>query len=403
MNYLELIRDAIKNILSNKLRTFLTMLGIIIGITSVIIISSLGMGGKKTISDSLNRSLNTGRVIMSPKEDVKVKSKDHFKEIDYSLLKGIPNVINLSLTTSAYSRIRIKKRRKHLSLISGNRYLPKIKQLKLINGRDFNLQDETQFRKVILIDHVLAKEYFKNKDPIGKPISINIRRRGNNINERFIVVGVYHNELENLAALGQSIYGGFILNESFEKYIGKPDYKELIFSMENSSLKSDTENLIITIVENNRKNKDIYATDDSTDQTEDNQKVLNLMTLFISLVASISLIVGGIGVMNMMLATVTERTKEIGIRKALGAQPKDILNQFLFEAITITFISGSIGVVLGLLITFIIGKLINIPPLVNILHVLSALFISVIIGIIFGVMPAKKASKLDPIESLHYE
>ncbi|NBH85790.1 FtsX-like permease family protein [bacterium C-53] len=398
---IEYIKMAIGNIRANKGRSILTMLGIIIGISSVIMIISIGNGAKATINDELN-SIAGGQLYIGIAGDAK---DDQWLTLDdlRAIEEKIEHVkaVTMSISNSAKARSGIKN---HDAYISGGtegmlyRYTEPI-----VKGKYFTDTDVESGKKVCVMRVQDAKKLFGTTEVIGMTVEITM----NSSTQDFTIIGLREDTaagllsggMENLdiempyTALGQSFhywiddfYGLYIIGES---------------GMYSSQIAQSTLNLIEG--RKNARGENIFRVENFEDQVSAITEVLSYITIFIVFVAAISLLVGGIGVMNIMLVSVTERTREIGIRKALGAKTKSIMMQFLSESAIITLIGGLIGITLGVLGAYGVCKVVNFQFSVQLSVVLIASLFSSAVGIIFGVYPARKAAKLSPIEALRHE
>ncbi len=406
MNFKECVTSSLKSLVSNKMRSFLTMLGIIIGISSVIMISTIGTGGQESISKTFESfTKNIISVAIEPEDGVQLESRDFFTDFDVELLKKTEGVKYVSLTSNfyAYKFSPIENREIYLSISAGNEHIAPISNLKFLKGRNFNKSEVERYKKVIVIDDVFAQKIFGTTDVIGTEIEISTYR---GVNYDFLIVGVIENPFKSLMeTLRTEIYAPLMPITTAERYIMSYNGQtNLALSAVNQNEKANVEKLVIKSLESIKGKKGVYKIDKSaSEEINSFNKVLGIVNIFISAVAAISLFVGGIGVMNIMLVTVTERTKEIGIRKSLGARRRDILIQFLIEAIILTMIGGIIGLTFGYFGAIGIGKLAKIKPILKPAMIILALSVSSITGIIFGVFPAIKASKLNPIDALRYE
>jgi putative ABC transport system permease protein len=402
VNIKEGILSAFNTLRSNKMRSFLTMLGIIIGISSVIMISTIGKGFQEGIVKNLNEiSKNNIDIQIEPNPDVQTKRKDIFVEDDIEYLKTIKGVDSISLIEDTYVQIDLGEDKKWIQITGGNSDVLRISSMKLLYGRNITNTDNRLKKKVVIIDDLLAKKKFGKIDVIGEKIDFITDGR----KETYIIIGVIENIMKKLSeTIRDDIYMAVVPYKTLKKYHNTRDNGYISIRVKNINEKVRIGDEALKLLERVKKNKGVYKISKELSQAlESFNKILSLASLFISAVAAISLFVGGIGVMNIMLVSVTERTREIGIRKAIGAKNRDILFQFLVEALILTVIGGILGLLIGYFGAQLIGKFIKITPILSLNVFIMAISVSSFIGIIFGVMPAIKASKLNPIDALRHE
>lgn len=404
MNFLEVLKGAIKNLKGNKIRSFLTMLGIIIGISSVITMSSIGKGGQENITGNLKKGGYGKFAVSVDKSEESFRWKYLFDKNIIKKLKDTKEFGNISPDITARMRIKIGKMNAFSYLEVTTPDFEIIEPSTMVSGRGFLPLDYSSGEKNIVIDNVTARQMYKNEqNAIGKTIDIAKGWKGKEIT--YNIVGVMKNPIEQMAkVMGGNRFPRFLrmpLN-TYEKIYGEKGngYTDLVVSSKNpENIATDMKNMKIQL-EKITGIKELYEVSIKNTGAESFDKILDTLNIFVTFVAGISLFVGGIGVMNIMLVSVIERTKEIGIRKAIGATNKDILLQFLTESIILTGFGGILGIVFGVIFALGIGEVVGIKPIFSIYSIFISLGVSTLIGVMFGVAPARKASKLNPIDAL---
>ncbi len=400
---LEYIKMALKNIRSNKGRSFLTMLGIIIGISSVIMIISIGNGVSGSISDQLN-SIAGGQVAVYSNSNEEYDAVVFDSEDIRAIEEQIEHVKGATFQDSYYGSALGPKGDFAAYVSAGNEALRYTASEAIIKGSYFTKNDVESGAKVCVLRESGAMSMFGTTDVIGKTFEMTV---GNNTVE-LRIVGIradnasgllnamnYYEQVEfemPITTFGQAFY------DKPEEYsviyiIGEPEYSKEIASQ------------AINLMEIRHKvrGQGVILMESFSDQMSSITNVISTITVFIVFVAAISLLVGGIGVMNIMLVSVTERTREIGIRKALGARTRSILAQFLFESAIITLLGGIIGIILGALGAMAVCAAMDMQASISVETVIIASLFSSGVGIFFGIYPAKRAAKLSPIEALRHE
>lgn len=384
--FLNILKGSLKNIVNNKLRSILTMLGLVIGIASVIILVGIGNGTSSQVSSQV-QSLGADILTLS------IQSSD--TSLEYSQLDDMLKLMNVE-SVAPYKSVSSTVTRgdttsQRANIIATTPDYMDVTNLTISSGRLLSQIDLENKSKVCLLGSDIAETLFSLSNPVGQSIKIN--------GDNYTVIGV-------LTAVGSSMGSNvddmLIIPFTTAKYLGSDTSINSLYIKVSDENKIDmTTSQIEKYIESTLGITTDYFSVSSQDSMLDTMdSINNTLSLLLGGIASISLIVGGIGVMNVMLVSVTERTKEIGIRKAIGAKRMDILMQFLIEALVLCLLGGVIGVVFGLGIGAVLGKMgYTFSPSVQI--VVIAFLSSAVIGTVFGIFPANKASKLNPIDALH--
>ena len=399
----DLLGESSQAILSNKTRSGLTVLGIVIGIASVIAMISIGQGTQNMIKSNIE-SLGSNLLTITPgavSQGIVSSGRGTFQSLkndDIDVIKSISGVQYVSPELQRRFQIISSTGLNTNSTVIGVvlDYLS-IRNMVIEKGSFFNENQIQSMAKVAVLGSTVAQDLFGDAEPIGKTIRIN------KIN--FKVIGVF--EAKGGSTFTSSDDTIFVPLLTMQKILIGTNYlSNIVVNVQNKDLMSQVKDEI-TFALASKHQVDPQSPDFSVISQADILssliQITNTFTIFLASIAGISLIVGGIGIMNMMLTTVTERTHEIGLRKAIGAKKKDIIFQFLSEAIILTFLGGFIGIILGWIMSMVISKVIGITTTVSFSAVILAFGVSTGIGIVFGYYPAKKAANLNPIDALRYE
>lgn len=406
-NIAEYIKMAFKNITANKGRSFLTMLGIIIGISSVIMVMAVGDGTANAMNAEV-QDLGTGQINVYCGDDA-VNADEWITPEDVEAIKEkIQGVEGATPNDSASGTTATGKGEFSLSLSGGTEDLQKSMNFNMKRGSYFTAADVEEGNRVCVLTDNDAKRLFGSDDVVGMDIEVDI----GGISGSYRIVGVTQQK-ENTSFISYTYEGMPVSLDvpytSFSNFGWESNsfYSITVFSNDEASGEEVSRDIIHTLETRHQcAGEEYYQIQSFQDMLSEMNNMLAIVTTFISCVAAISLIVGGIGVMNIMLVSVTERTREIGIRKSLGAKTSSILLQFLAEAAILTILGGIIGILLGLLGAVGACKLMTasmgstITPGIKASTILGATVFSCGIGVFFGIYPARKAAKLSPIEAL---
>lgn len=389
-----LIKDSIKmswnNIINNKMRSFLTILGIIIGVSSIIALITIVEGATDEVTNQIS-SLGADKITI---QAAGTPLKQGLNELDLEELRKVENIKGLSPTISGKTSVMANSITKSDINIEGkNEVYFKVDENLIKNGRGINALDLKENTRVAVIGKDINEELFFGQNPIGEDILIN--------GFTFKIVGVLNPSSEfSFTSSNETI---IIPYTTSMKVLGNRNINNVDLYMDDSG-KSDIiiEDLKQVLNQSFNYKDNSYFIFNMEDIINTIGDITGMMSLLLAGIASISLVVGGIGIMNMMLVSVTERTSEIGLRKALGAEPQSIQLQFIIESIFLSVFGGVLGLGLGMLIAYVASLFIGFKLTISIATILLAIGFSAIVGIIFGFMPARKASRLNPIDALRH-
>ena len=412
MNYQNLLKIALRAIAANKMRSFLTALGIIIGIAAVITMLAIGQGSKASIKANI-AEMGSNMIMISPGADMRggvrqdASSMETLKQADYQSIKEDCNYISaISPTVNSSGQWIYGNNNTQSSIYGVNQDYLSIRQLKVADGEMFTDTDIKAAAKVCILGQTVVDYLFPDgSDPIGKVVRFNsipfrvigvLQKKGYNsmgMDQDDLVLAPYTTVMKRI--LAQTYLGGIVCSAITEEASQPAQDQISEILRRNHKLKDATETTEADEDDFNiRSQEEISSMMNST---------MSTITILLGSAAGISLLVGGIGIMNIMYVSVTERTREIGLRMSVGARGIDILNQFLIEAILLSVTGGIIGVILGVSLSLSLNAFLHIATQIEPWSIIMSFAVCTFTGVFFGWYPAKKAARLDPIEAIRYE
>ena len=412
MNFQNLFKIAIRAIAANKMRSFLTALGIIIGIAAVITMLAIGQGSKASIKANI-AEMGSNMIMISPGADMRggvrqdASSMETLKQADYQSIKEDCNYISaISPTVNSSGQWIYGNNNTQSSIYGVNQDYLSIRQLKVADGEMFTDTDIKAAAKVCILGQTVVDYLFPDgSDPIGKVVRFNsipfrvvgvLQKKGYNsmgMDQDDLVLAPYTTVMKRI--LAQTYLGGIVCSAITEEASQPAQDQISEILRRNHKLKDATETTEADEDDFNiRSQEEISSMMNST---------MSTITILLGSVAGISLLVGGIGIMNIVYVSVTERTREIGLRMSVGARGIDILNQFLIEAILLSVTGGIIGVILGVSLSLSLNAFLHIATQIEPWSIIMSFAVCTFTGVFFGWYPAKKAARLDPIEAIRYE
>lgn len=402
--YKESFLMAWASLVANKLRSLLTMLGIIIGVAAVIALVSIGNGVKQDIENSIS-SLGSNLLVVlpgAPRTPGARSSQGSMKSLkisDYEAIAKLEGVKAASPMTNGSYVVIYQNKNWTTSVAGVNSNFQDVNNWTMTSGRFFSDKNVQNRERVAVVGQTVVKNLFADEDPVGKEIRVK--------NIPFRVIGVLKSKGNGTMGNDQDDTVLIPYTTSMERVEGI-DYLRRVYVVAKDDegidrLQADIENLLRVRHNIKDTNLDDFNIQNMKSIMETVAQTTGTFTLFLGAVAAISLVVGGIGIMNIMLVSVTERTREIGVRKALGATYSVIVTQFLIEAVVISLMGGFIGIAFGIGASKVIGMVSGMSTIVSVPTIIMSFAFSMAIGLIFGIYPARKAAKLNPIDALHYE
>lgn len=407
MNLVMIIRVAFRALVRNKMRAILTMLGIIIGVSAVIAMVSIGQGAQASVQAQIE-SIGTNLLFVSAGAQnvggVRSGTGDSgtntltVEDLD-AIKREVPSVSMVTPTVNSRTQLVVGNMNWNTSLQGVSEQYPEVRKWAIQSGSFFTDADVRTAARVIVIGQTIADNLFPGMDPVGQTLRV--------ANLPFRVNGVMIRKGQDQQGRDQDDIAFAPYTTVQKKVLGSPRLQIAYASAISQDATYTAQEQITELLRQRHKlgtnEPNDFTVRNMTDIAEAANETNNTMTLLLACIASVSLLVGGIGIMNIMLVSVTERTREIGIRMAIGARSSAVRSQFLIESIVLSLTGGFIGIVLGVAVSLSIPKFLGWPTLVSSLAIIGSVIFSAAVGIFFGYYPARKAAGLDPIEALRYE
>ncbi len=390
------VRKGLSNVFRNKLRSFLTIGGIMIGVLSVVVISTIGKVGTVTIDNQLVNMGMDSVVISGDKSN-----ETGLDETDLQKVKSVSQVKNAMPLIYLMGKTDILGQKSECMVWGVNQDADNVISLKAIYGRLINKGDLQSHAKVCVVDEKIALQTYKRSNIVGKTITVS----ADGVTDEYTVVGVVKNGVNML----QSMFGQFIPYFVYLPYTTlSQEYSQTYFDniavkLDKGESSSEISDCLSRAILTERKCNIDLNIENLLRQKTQLEDILGVITKVLSAIAGISLVVSGLSIMTVMLVSVNERTREIGIKKSIGATNGDIMREFLIESVLITFMGGISGSALGIALCSVGCFAFNLKPIIDYLMITRILIFSVAIGLVFGVYPAYRASKLKPVDALRYE
>jgi len=398
MNVVEATSFAYQSLSANKLRAGLTMLGMVIGTASIILVVTIALTGRDYILQQI-QGLGSNLIYLYYEAAATASSPkalaDYLSLEDLKAIQGLRHIVAATGVVTSHDRLAIDGREREISVIGTTPEYKRVRNLRIISGRSFDDLDEGSFNKVCLLTEELARKLFGTVEVRGKSVKL--------FQVRFEAIGVFKEGVETFGQSEVSTYSVLVPLSILQRF-NMTDKIDLIYASatSNSYVPIATQN-IQQLLDSRHRFGSAYRIENLTEMLRAAGRIANALTLVLFLIATVSLIISGIGIMNIMLVTVTERTKEIGIKMAIGARRSEILYQFLAEAIFLSTSGGSAGIIVGLsgplLANWFTGLDIPIPWV----SILVAFTLSLIVGVTFGIIPANRAARMNPVDALRFE
>jgi putative ABC transport system permease protein len=407
MTLLMIIRVAFRALVRNKMRAALTMLGIIIGVSAVIAMVSIGQGASASVQAQIE-SIGTNLLFVSAGAQnvggVRSGTGDTGTQtltVDdlQAIKREVPSVSMVTPSVNARSQMVAGNMNWNTGVTGVSEEYPEIRKWPVGSGSFFTDADVRTAARVIVIGQTLAQNLFPGTDPVGQDIRV--------MNLPFRVVGVMSPKGQDAQGRDQDDVAFAPYTTVQKKILGRDRVQIAYVSAISQDATYTAQSQITDLLRQRHKlsanEPDDFTVRNMTDIAEAANETSKTMTILLACIAGVSLLVGGIGIMNIMLVSVTERTREIGIRMAIGARSSAVRSQFLIESIVLSLTGGTIGIILGIIVSLAIPAFLGWPTLVSTMAIIGSVLFSAAVGIFFGYYPARKAASLDPIEALRYE